>query len=124
MTAVVLKGMAARRLRAALTAVAIVLGVAMISGTYVLMDTTMHAFNNVFTTAYAKADAVVVGRTPMTGTHTNAQPVAAALASRIRALPQVSDAQGFIDDKAQIRDGKGAAINGPGSPIALAITAT
>ena len=123
MTAVILKGMAARKLRAALTAVAIVLGVAMISGTYVLMDTTMHAFNSVFTTAYAKADAVVVGRAPIAGTHSGAPPVPAALAARIRALAQVSDAQGFIDDKAQIRDAKGAAITGPGSPIALSVPA-
>ena len=123
MIGVILRGLATRKLRAALTALAIVLGVAMISGTYVLMDTTMHAFDNLFTTAYAKAGAVVVGRTPITGTHSGAPPVPAALAARIRALPQVKDAQGYIDDKAQIRDAKGAAINGPGSPIALSVPA-
>lgn len=32
-----------RKLRAVMTGIAIVLGVAMISGTYVLMDTTLHA---------------------------------------------------------------------------------
>ena len=121
MTGVILRGLATRKLRAGLTALAIVLGVAMISGTYVLMDTTMHAFDNVFTTAYAKAGAVVVGSTPIAGAHASAPPVAAALAARIRALPQVKDAQGYIDDKAQIRDAKGAAINGPGSPIALSV---
>ena len=121
MTGVTLRGFATRKLRAALTAIAIVLGIAMISGTYVLMDTTMHAFDNLFTTAYARAGAVVVGRTPIAGTHVSAPPVAAALAARIRALPQVKDAQGYIDDKAQIRDAKGGAINGPGSPIALSV---
>ena len=95
MTGVTLRGFRARKLRAVLTAIAIVLGVAMISGTYVLMDTTMHAFDNLFTTAYAKAGAVVVGRTPIAGTHVSAPPVAAALAARIRALPQVKDAQGY-----------------------------
>ena len=121
MTGVVLGGLATRKLRAALTAIAIVLGVAMISGTYVLMDTTMHAFDNLFTTAYSKAGAVVVGKTPIAGAGASAPPVPAALAARIRALPQVQDAQGFIDDKAQIRDAQGGAINGPGSPIALSV---
>ena len=46
---VALKGLAGRKLRAALTAVAIVLGVAMISGTYVLTDTIKAAFSTVFT---------------------------------------------------------------------------
>ena len=67
MTGVILRGLATRKLRAALTAIAIVLGVAMISGTYVLMDTTMHAFDNLFTTAYANAGAVVVGKSPIAG---------------------------------------------------------
>ena len=38
MTALVLRGMAQRRLRSALTAIAVLLGVAMIAGTYVLTD--------------------------------------------------------------------------------------
>ena len=55
MTAVVFGGLRMRKLRAAMTAIAIVLGVAMISGTYVLMDTTLHAFEQLFATAYSKA---------------------------------------------------------------------
>jgi putative ABC transport system permease protein len=46
-------------------------------------------------------------------------PVPASLVARIRALPQVSAAQGFIDDKAEIRNAKGAAITGPGTPLAF-----
>ena len=64
MTAVVIGGLRMRKLRAVLTALAVVLGVAMISGTYVLMDTTTHAFDSVFATEYSKADAVVVGQQP------------------------------------------------------------
>src|SRR5206468_5151826 len=43
MIAVALRGLAGRKLRAALTALAIVLGVAMVSGTYVFTDTTERA---------------------------------------------------------------------------------
>ena len=62
MTAVALKGLAGRKLRAILTALAIVLGVAMISGTYVLTDTIDKAFDSVFTESYAGTDAVVTGK--------------------------------------------------------------
>ena len=46
---VALKGLLGRKLRAVLTALAIVLGVAMISGTFVLTDTIKAAFSTVFT---------------------------------------------------------------------------
>ncbi len=125
MTGVVLGGLATRKLRAALTAIAIVLGVAMISGTYVLMDTTTSAFDSLFTTAYSKADAVVVGKTPVAKSHrTSTPPIAAALVARLRALPQVEDVQGFIDDNAELRNSEGGALTGPGEPVALVPGAT
>ena len=45
-----------------LTAVAIVLGVAMISGTYVLTDTIKAAFRTVFKDVYKRTDVVVTAR--------------------------------------------------------------
>ena len=110
-----------RRLRAAMTAIAIVLGVAMISGTYVLMDTTLHAFDQLFATAYSKAQVVVVGKSPISGTGVRAPSVPASLLTRIRRLPAVQAAQGFIEDRAELRNGHGAAVTGPGSPLALGV---
>ena len=52
MLGVALKGLATRKLRASLTGLAIVLGVAMISGTYVLTDTINNGFNTIFETSY------------------------------------------------------------------------
>ena len=49
MTRVALAGLLGRKLRTALTAVAIVLGVAMVSGTFVLTDSINQAFNTIFT---------------------------------------------------------------------------
>ena len=123
MTAVVLGGLRMRKLRAVMTAIAIVLGVAMISGTYVLMDTTLHAFNSIFATAYSKADVVVVGKSPISGVGVQAPPVPAALLSRIRGLSAVQDAQGFIEDRAQLRNVHGGSAAGPGSPLALGVPA-
>jgi putative ABC transport system permease protein len=62
MTRVAVKGLLGRKLRASLTAVAIVLGVAMVSGTYILTDTIKSAFSTVFTQVYRNTDAVVTGK--------------------------------------------------------------
>ena len=62
MIAVALKGLAGRKLRATLTALAIVLGVAMVSGTYVLTDTITKAFDAIFTDSYTGTSAVISGK--------------------------------------------------------------
>src|SRR5262249_40104009 len=59
MLRVTLKGLAGRKTRAVLTGLAIVLGVAMMSGTFVLTDTINNAFTSIFTESYKNADAVI-----------------------------------------------------------------
>ena len=56
-----LKSLAGRKLRTTLTALAIVLGVAMMSGAYVLTDTIDKAFDSILVDSYAGTDAVVTG---------------------------------------------------------------
>ena len=121
MITVILRGVLGRKLRAVLTAIAIVLGVAMISGTYVLMDTTMRAFDQVFETAYSKTDASVLGKTPFSATEAVPPPVSAALVEPIRGLPEVEEAEGFIQDSAQLRNERGEALTGFGVPLAFGI---
>ena len=62
MTAVSLKGLWGRKLRTLLTALAIVLGVSMISGTYVLTDTITAAFTNIVDHSFQNSDAVISGK--------------------------------------------------------------
>jgi putative ABC transport system permease protein len=119
MTLVALKGLAGRKLRAVLTAIAIVLGVAMISGTYVLTDTIKSAFTTVFTQVYKHTDAIVTGKSAIgTNRNSNGLPPSfpAALLDQVRALPGVAEATGGISDLAQLvgRDGK--VISGHGAP--------
>ena len=57
-----LKGLGTRKLRTALTAIAIVLGVALVTGTYVLTDSIKGAFNAIFTTIYEGTDATITGQ--------------------------------------------------------------
>ena len=62
MLAVALKGIAARKLRAAGTVAAVFLGVALISGTYILTDTINRSFDDIFKTALEGTDVVVTPR--------------------------------------------------------------
>jgi putative ABC transport system permease protein len=72
MIRITLRGLLTRKLRSSLTAVAIVLGVAMISGTYVLTDTINHSFDSLWNQIYQGTDAYVSGNSivkdQMTGT--------------------------------------------------------
>ena len=54
MRRVVLRGMLGRKLRTGLTAFAVVLGVAMVSGAYILTDTLLNAANGRFTSTTCK----------------------------------------------------------------------
>jgi putative ABC transport system permease protein len=119
--AVALKGLLGRKVRAVLTALAIVLGVAMVSGTYVLTDTIKAAFTSVFTQAYKNADAVVTGKsaigTDNGGNGGNAAPsLPATVLTRIQALPQVALATGAISDSAQLIGHNGKTISRGGAP--------
>ena len=59
MIKVALRGMATRRLRTALTALAIVLGVAMVAAAFTVGDTMRQAADSLSTSAYKGTDAVV-----------------------------------------------------------------
>ena len=132
MIRVALKGLARRKLRAALTALAIVLGVAMVSGTYILTDTIKSAFGTVFTQVYKHTDAVVTGKSAISGGEeqggaNEAPRFSEALLARVRALPGVAEAEGGISDTAQLvgRDGKVISAAAPrSSPSACTRTAT
>jgi putative ABC transport system permease protein len=59
MLRITLKSLAARKLRLALTAIAIVLGVAFVTGTYILTDTSNKLFDEQFADVVDGVDLVV-----------------------------------------------------------------
>ena len=61
MRRVALKGLAWRKIRGVLTALAIVLGVAMVSGAFILTDTMKKAADNLEASSYAGIDGIVTG---------------------------------------------------------------
>ncbi len=110
MIRVALRGMLRRKLRTVLTAIAIVLGVALITGTYVLTDSIKGAFGGIFTQVYRGTDATVTGKSAFSlsnnGT-TTAPPFGQSLLPKIRNLPDVADAVGGVGGNAHlILDGK------------------
>ncbi len=121
MIRVSLKGLAGRKLRASLTALAIVLGVAMVSGTYVLTDTIDRAFSNIFSESYAGTDVVVSGRAAdieFQEIVAEAPPIPVELLDDVRALPNVDEATGSVLDQmnTKILTKEGKAVNTQGAP--------
>ncbi len=112
-----IKGLLAHKVRLALTALAIVLGVAFVAGTFILTDTMGRAFDDLFATVN-KGVAVQVSGVPkfessgpggdMAGT---ADRVPAELLGTIRGVDGVKTAEGNLTGYAQLVDKKGKAIS-------------
>jgi putative ABC transport system permease protein len=117
---VALKGLAGRKLRALLTGFAIVLGVAMVSGTFVLTDTLKAGFGAIFTSVYSSSDAVITGKSAIGNGNGNGGNIApslpASLLAKVRTLPDVAAAQGGVSDQAQLVGRNGKVISNGFSP--------
>jgi putative ABC transport system permease protein len=96
MRRVALKGLWWRRGRAVLTAFAVVLGVAMVSGTFILTDTINKAFDTIFQDSYAKTSAVISGKEVVQDAASGSATVPTALLDRVRANGNVAEATGAI----------------------------
>ncbi len=112
MRKVALRSLRARPLRTILTAMAVVLGVAMIAGTYVLTDTINKSFSEVFAQANTGTDVVVVPGKVDDDFYTDPAPLDDALLSRVRAVDGVTTAAGGIQDDISLRDAAGETIGG------------
>jgi putative ABC transport system permease protein len=108
---VAIKGLLIRKFRASLTAIAIVLGVSMVSGTLILTDTISKAFNGIFVDSRSRTDVVISGEQVLGGTRKGAT-IPAALLARVREIPEVAAAAGTIEDSAKVVGKKGKVIQG------------
>jgi putative ABC transport system permease protein len=114
-----LKGLAGRKLRATLTALAIVLGVAMVSGTYVLTDSIETAFDSIFTDVRQGSNVVISGKSAFDlseGSGSTAPTFDESLLRRVRELPEVEEAEGGVDGEAQLIGDDGKVIVYGGAP--------
>src|SRR5215213_1560759 len=108
MMRVALKGLLGRKFRAAMTSLAIVLGVVMISGTFILIDTISKAFDQIFADAQQGTSVVVSGKSVVSRASSGDPTVSDSLLPKIKDLSGVAAAAGGIEDSAKIiaKDGK------------------
>ena len=121
MTRLAFRSLASRPLRTVLTLLAILLGVAMITGTYVLTDQIDNGFANIFKTSF-KGTAVQVAPktafTAMDSTGTTPQTLNTTMLAQIQGVPGVAKAAGTYQTLgAAIVDGK--TVQTGGSPTLL-----
>ena len=120
MAGLTIRGLLARKMRAVLTGLAVLLGVAMISGTYVFTDTINSTFEKVFETANEGVDVVVSGRSEFdTDNGPVAQEIPDSLVNRVKKVPGVSVAAGNVEDYASIFKSNGDQVKTGGAPPLL-----
>jgi putative ABC transport system permease protein len=106
---VALKGLLGRKLRAVLTAFAIVLGVAMISGSFVLTDTLGKTIDGVYQESYKDTDAVISSKNAVKTDDGDKEkpPFADDVLVKVQALSGVRVAKGEVEDTTTLVDKKG-----------------
>jgi putative ABC transport system permease protein len=117
---IVLQGLLAHKLRLALTALAIVLGVTFISGTFVLTDTLHNTFTTLFGRIYQNVDFEVRATAAFSSNNGGAgavrKTIPQSIATSVRHVPGVAYAQGTVNGYAQFVSPDGKAISNGGAP--------
>jgi putative ABC transport system permease protein len=110
-----IRGLLARRLRLALTAMAVLLGVAFVSATYVLTDTVKQSFDDVFAQTVAGVDLQVQAADTVGGSASPAR-MPDSVTGQVAAVPGVARAIPFVQGYAQFVGRDGQPIGGGGPP--------
>ncbi len=112
-----LKGLLAHKLRLLLTALAIILGVTFISGTFILTDSLHSTFTSLFSSVYSKIDFQVRGVAQFGGTSNAVRdPFPESLLAKVMSVPGVEGASGSVQGYAQLIAPDGKAIANGSSP--------
>jgi putative ABC transport system permease protein len=113
-----IRGLAAHKLRLALTALAVILGVGFISGTYVLTDTMNRAFDNLFADVTEGVDLFVRRENSFQGSQGDDErkPLPESLLATVEGVEGVEEAAGTVTGYAQLVDENGKAITTGGAP--------
>ncbi len=117
MLKLVLRGFVQRKLRVALTAIAIALGVALMAGTYILTDTIDQSFAGIFQTANRGHDVVITPAKTLGGkVRPETSPISEQTLARVRATPGVAEAAGSIFSPATFLRVNGKRLTSGGAP--------
>ena len=116
-----LRGVLAHKLRLALTAAAVVLGVGFVAGTYILTDTISHSFDTLFQEVSTGVDVSVraasgFGEDDAGSGETARNPIPASVLPAVAAVDGVKVAEGSVIGYAQIVGPDGKAVTTQGAP--------
>jgi putative ABC transport system permease protein len=122
LTALALKSLWARKVRAMATTLAVVIGVAFVAGTYILTDTTFAAFDEIFSDSL-KGTSVVVNAKDVVEQESGEIPtVSAALLPKVKKVTGVRMAAGAIFTPGGFFDAQGKAIGSKFAPKFISST--
>src|SRR3954447_13808092 len=96
MTSVAIKSLWARKLRALGTMVAVLVGVSLIAGTYVITDTINKAFDQIFSDSLKGTSVVITNKQPVTQQTNTSTSFPAGILKKVREVPGVNLAAGTI----------------------------
>lgn len=102
--------------RSLMTALAVIFGITLVAGTYVLTDTTNQAFDQIFTESIAGTDVVVNAKSKVDQPNGETPAFPASNLKKVRQVPGVAEAAGTIFSTGAILDGKGDSIGSGFAP--------
>jgi putative ABC transport system permease protein len=122
-TKVSFRGLMQRKLRTSVTALAVLLGVAFIAGSYVLTDTINKSFDEIFDVAYAGTDVAISSSTTAQGDQAAPPPFPASYLDKVRQVDGVRKAEGGIFSVVRFVDDKGDQLSSSFAPEFVSSTA-
>ena len=99
-----------------MTALAVVFGIALVAGTYVLTDTTNQAFDEIFVKSNEKIDVTITGRERVDQPDGSVPAFPDRYLDEVRGVDGVSDAAGSVFTPGSILNDKGESTGAPFAP--------
>jgi putative ABC transport system permease protein len=116
------KNLWARKWRSLMTAIAVVFGIALVAGTYVLTDTTNGAFNDIFVGANENTDVAITSKQQVAQEDGSNPAFSASVLKDVKAVDGVRLASGDIFSQGAILDAEGDSTGGGFAPQFIAST--
>ncbi|HMT06263.1 MAG: ABC transporter permease [Solirubrobacterales bacterium] len=116
------KNLWARKWRSLMTAVAVIFGIALVAGTYVLTDTTNQAFDQIFNESLAGTDVVVTAKSEVDQQDGSTPSFSAKVLKDVQGVDGVRQATGGIFSTGAILDSEGDSTGGGFAPQFISST--
>jgi putative ABC transport system permease protein len=122
MLSLTFKNLWARKWRSLMTAVAVIFGIALVAGTYVLTDTTNQAFDQIFNESLAGTDVVVTAKSEVDQEDGSTPSFSAKVLREVKGVDGVKQAAGSIFTQGAILDQNDDSVGGGFAPQFIAST--